>query len=154
MEHSGFTFESDPMKAADMLIHHSGGKTSEALRMSMLSITSPFSPKKPLMKGILPTTSAMMTVPFLDDDDKNVLELPPPPPPFPSTNTNNNILEESSTLHNAGSGIIQDETMRTVPAMVQKNEETEVDPLIPMTHKMIPPPPPKKTFLNFCCFRC
>jgi len=34
-EHSGFTFEADPSKAADMLEHHSGGKCAKALRMAM-----------------------------------------------------------------------------------------------------------------------
>ncbi|KAL7564295.1 hypothetical protein ACA910_014357 [Epithemia clementina (nom. ined.)] len=34
-EHSGFTFVLEPTRAAEMLIHHSGGKCSEALLMAM-----------------------------------------------------------------------------------------------------------------------
>lgn len=34
-EHSGFTFEPEPSKAAEMVKLHSGGKVSEALLMSM-----------------------------------------------------------------------------------------------------------------------
>ncbi|GAX24551.1 hypothetical protein FisN_4Hh070 [Fistulifera solaris] len=34
-EHSGFTFQKDPLVAADMLQQHSGGKPSEAVRMAL-----------------------------------------------------------------------------------------------------------------------
>ena len=36
-EHSGFTFVSEPARAAEMLRHHSGGKCSDALLMAMSS---------------------------------------------------------------------------------------------------------------------
>jgi hypothetical protein len=36
-EHSGFTFQRDPLVAADMLQQHSGGKPSEAVRMALRS---------------------------------------------------------------------------------------------------------------------
>jgi len=35
-EHSGFTFEKDMMKAADLVKQHSGGKCAEALRMALM----------------------------------------------------------------------------------------------------------------------
>jgi hypothetical protein len=35
VEHSGFTFQSDPAKIVDMLQHHSGGKVAEAFRMAI-----------------------------------------------------------------------------------------------------------------------
>jgi hypothetical protein len=35
VEHSGFTFQSEPKEAAEMIKLHSGGKMSEALLMAM-----------------------------------------------------------------------------------------------------------------------
>jgi hypothetical protein len=37
-EHQGFSFEKDPVKAAEMLKDHSGGSGSEALMMAMARI--------------------------------------------------------------------------------------------------------------------
>lgn len=94
VEHSGFTFQPDPMIATDMLEHHSGGKVSEALRMSLSLSSLPFSPRcmmtasstvlvtneKHNEPGISDTTAESCVEDYTDDNRNNATQILLPPP--------------------------------------------------------------------------
>jgi hypothetical protein len=79
VEHSGFTFQSEPKKAAEMIKLHSGGKTSEALLMAMdkESVVLPNSPdrrRSKYQKDIISSRNVH------DDQDDAAIDLLPPVP--------------------------------------------------------------------------